>query len=138
MARQLRFCEAMELEVLGSPLLTCFSLQGLLWCCHGGSPMGGLEPRRGTSAHVAFQLSHEPLLGVGNEEQLGEEAERGTLLQPEVRQSPILSPCGRAAAERGVTQFPWLVICFWFCGKHGVMGQKCPRYPAEVTLDYRV
>lgn len=37
--------------------------------------MSDLEPHRGTCVHVAFQLSHEPLLWVGNEEHLGEEAE---------------------------------------------------------------
>lgn len=30
-----------------------------------------------------------------------------------------------------MTQFPWLVICFWFCGKHGVAGHKYLRYPCR-------
>lgn len=41
-ALQLRLCETMVLGVLGSSLLTCFSLQGLPWRCHGASPVGGL------------------------------------------------------------------------------------------------
>lgn len=44
MALQLCCSETTVLGVLGSPLLTCFSLQGVPWRCHGASPMGGLKP----------------------------------------------------------------------------------------------
>lgn len=44
MALQLCCSETMVLGVLGSPLLTCFSLQVVPWRCHRASPMGGLTP----------------------------------------------------------------------------------------------
>lgn len=78
-----RFCMG-NLETEGRLCLTgslsgasaSSSSGGLPWRCHGASPMGGLKPRRGTSVHVAFQLSREPLLWVGSEELLGAGAER--------------------------------------------------------------
>lgn len=57
----------------------------------------------GTSVHVAFQLSHEPLLWVVNEERLGEGAERGTPLPPGVRRPPVCSMWKGSSGEKSNT-----------------------------------
>lgn len=111
----------MVLGVLGSSLLTCFSLQGLPWCCNGASPMGGLKSCRRTSVHVVFQLSCEHLLCMGNEEHLGEGAERQTLLSPAIRQLPVFSMWRGNSGEKGDTVS---VVCYllFLAGKSWGMG----------------
>lgn len=92
--------------------------------------MGGLKPCRGTSVHVAFQLSHEPLLWVGNEKHLGEGAERQTPLRPRVRQPPFFFMWKGNSGEKGDTIS---VACYLLLvvGKSWGGGHKWHRFPCR-------